>query len=387
MLTALFCGLLVVSPAHAKDAEEAPEFLLGDVGVRLDLEPRWHMTRWSDWDFKAETRDKSMALFAWTTPIQSLPAEADLEAWGELYADKAVDLGGSEPEVVDVHLETHQDLPTAQATVNFSFGGGARMVLQGAAVPVEGQVFHVANVGARRRAERVEAELDAIVDAMEIHRPPAEPGPRTVEVSGIQTPLPEGFRVPQEGEMSEIAPRLAQLGIETPEDCLVAIRPHGPDLPDLLATCQGGLWLGIVDEYSFADKEEQLRPTLFGPADVPPATPVDLPDRTGFHYAPDLGDNSLRVGVVPYDQGLARTWLIGLGDHAEDHPEVLETVMRSSTYSGEHPVSLVDRAQYLVYRPVWLGVAGGVGLLLLAGLGLGLAAALNRGGNKYEDFD
>ena len=44
----LLCG-----PSFAQDVEdEAPKYLLGDLGVRVDLPSGWNVTRWSDWDLK-----------------------------------------------------------------------------------------------------------------------------------------------------------------------------------------------------------------------------------------------------------------------------------------------------------------------------------------------
>ena len=64
------------SAAFADDVE--PEFTLGDLGVRLELDDAWTMQRWSDWDFRASIDGGAMVMFAWGTPIQSDITEDEL---------------------------------------------------------------------------------------------------------------------------------------------------------------------------------------------------------------------------------------------------------------------------------------------------------------------
>ena len=80
-MSILLLTSLIAAPAHAEDA---PEFLLGDLGVRIDLPRSWRMTRWSDWDFNAELKRgrDTVLLFAWATPVQTAAtAGSRLLAW------------------------------------------------------------------------------------------------------------------------------------------------------------------------------------------------------------------------------------------------------------------------------------------------------------------
>jgi hypothetical protein len=43
----LLAAALLSTPALAE--EEAPEFLLADFGVRIDLPDDWRMQKWADW--------------------------------------------------------------------------------------------------------------------------------------------------------------------------------------------------------------------------------------------------------------------------------------------------------------------------------------------------
>ena len=81
-------SLVLTAPvASAEDGSQAPEFLLGDVGVRVDLPAGWKMTRWSDWDLQAEKPDEKLILFAWQTPLQVEPTEADAQQMQDAIAE------------------------------------------------------------------------------------------------------------------------------------------------------------------------------------------------------------------------------------------------------------------------------------------------------------
>ena len=379
-------GLLMQGGVVHAEESEAPKYLLGDVGVRVDLPSGWNMLRWSDWDFKAETSDRALALFAWSTPIQAKPNKADLHLWRAHYIAKAEEFDGTDVEVVKEELDTEHGVPIATFELAFRYKGKSRMALHGAAVPVRGSVFHIALVSAANKSSRARKNLGELVAALDIRTPVEEEAYGSqVEASGVTWTLGDQWRPPVQREMAVLAPRIADLGLEELETCAIALRPRGPEEPDLIVTCQGGMWLGIVDEYTYDDKELLLRPKIFGSADVPAAQPVELSDRIGFHYHPDIGNRQLHVGVVPYDQGLARTWV--MGTTADDLGAVLETGMKTAVYSGPHHVSMTDRLGYVMYNPIYL-VGGiivlGLGLLGIAGLGMVITS---RRRNKYEDLD
>ena len=104
-----------------------------------------------------------------------------------------------------------------------------------------------------------------------------------------------------------VQPVLKRLGLADLEGCWAAIRPVPERVPDVMVTCQGGLLLGVVDQYSFDSVDQELREKLFGAVEVQPAEAVELNDRVGFAYRPK---ESLAMGIVPYDQAwLAPGWL------------------------------------------------------------------------------
>ena len=124
-----------------------------------------------------------------------------------------------------------------------------------------------------------------------------------------------------------------------------------------------------------------MRQTLFGPVEVPPADPIELPDRMGFAYQ---AKEDLAVGLVPYDQGVSRTWVLA----AEGSGDDLRTAITGSSYSGDHKVSPTQLASYYLLRrttsPVVLGPLIGLGVLVV-GLGYLLVGRGSR--NRYADFD
>jgi hypothetical protein len=146
------------------------------------------------------------------------------------------------------------------------------------------------------------------------------------------------------------------------------------------------MWLGVVDELSFSDKEEVLRHMVFGDAPVKPAMPVLLNDRMGFAYQLGLSDRALTVGIVPYSEGLSRTWIIGSLANQANNVVALNKMLTNTSFAGDHPISLGDRAEYLMYRPVMFAGVLGAFLLLLGGGLLGAKRVLGGGTPNYEDY-
>jgi hypothetical protein len=378
----VIAAIALLAPVQSASAEDAPEFTLGDIGVRVDLPRRtWKMTRWSDWDFKAETTDGGVLLFAWSTPVQTPIVTAD--AWGPVFTAKVEELKGANPKVSGGHVEKALGTDVAYVDVEFTFGEdgpGGRMY--GATVPVAGQSFHMAFVVPLKNARRGEEARDQLIKRLEVLQEATElPYGATVEAEGITTTLPEGWREPLDSERESFAARIGKLGVDDLEPCWVAIRPVPAAEPDLMVTCQGGLLLGVVDEHSFEAADALVRERMFGRVEVPPTQPVTVGDRVGFAYAPVEG---LAVGVVPYDKGVARTWVVG----GEGVDEALLAAMQGSTYSGPHPASVGQQVSYwLVHRtfsPVVLCPLLGVGgIVFVVGLG-GLGLMMRGGRNKYD---
>ena len=378
--------LLLTLTALPALADDAPEFLLGDVGVRVDLPRTWQMTRWSDWDFKASRKDDTVLMFAWATPGVVTPKQDELSLWTGPWEAKARELDAYELEQKAVELVDKGGVPAITFDYDFVFKDKKEGVMFGATVPVEGQYFHFVTVTRDAFRTRAEESRDELLERLEVKSKPAELdwGP-TLEAMGITTPLPEDWRAPTEAETAQLTKTAEELGLDGLAGCAVGARPRGLTEPEGLVVCQGGLWLGVVDEYSFSGKDAELRELLFGGVAVPPAERLDLPDRTGLLFHPDIGSRALYMAVVPYDRGLARYWAWGEQDRDAEVKASLTTAVQNSAFSGPHPTGPSDWVSYFIsYRPTHPVVLGTV-LALLAFLG-GLGFLL-FGTGKKPDLD
>lgn len=339
---------------------DAPEYLLADLGVQLDL-PRstWHMTRWSDYDFAGKSLDESMHIQVWSTPVQVEIADP-VDGWASLYLEKAEGLGAKDAKLQSAKRHAWAGRAVAAVDVGFTFGSGGSGVLYGASTAVADQTLHVLVAGPAARAGAIGAQRERILTTLQVYKPP-----RPVEWSatlrgpGMSTVLPEGFRAPLDSEKDAVAERAAEVGMDDLSGCLVAMRPQAGRAPDALLTCPGKGALGVVDEFSFAGVEALVRKLTWGPLEVEAATPLSLTDRMAFVYAPDPAKVGLAVGVVPAASGVTRTWVVG--DKADETlGAALEAALRASTWDGPHPVTGGETVAYFVnYRPTHPAVLGG----------------------------
>lgn len=378
-------GLGVLALSSAAQAAQDEEYLLGDVGVRIELPGGWQMLRWSDWDFKAESDDSRVMLFAWATPIQTPVEQGDLKAWAGVHVAKAEEFGGAGATVAETRLAVMPWGPTARSHVTFSFGEKGDGDLYGATMAVDGQMFHLATVSIRALHGRAEKGLDQVLDALDVRSKPAEtPFGAIVEASGVRTELPGSWRVPLPREAATVNKALTALGLEDLDACWTALQPRPGTDPDVMATCPAAMQLGVVDAFSFRDQEAALRARLFGGATVPLAERLDLDGRTGLLFAPELSDRVVMLAVAPYDQGASLTWLEGSAGTRDVQAGSIRAALANTTWSGPHPVQPAEWVSYyLTYRPTSPVVWGPV-LALLALLGL-VVRAIGFGRKGYQD--
>lgn len=366
MLTFLF--MLMVGVSFSADVEEeAPKYLLGDLGVRVDLPSGWNVTRWSDWDLKAETSTPGVLLFVWSTPFQVMPSDSNLESFGKIAAKKARELNGKMEKVTETRLGSLNGQAISLSTVSFHFDSekGAQGWLYAASVPIEGQMFHLATVSTARRKSKALRKRDELVQSLDIRSKASELGwGAAVVAQGIQSTLPKDWRPVLEIEKPFLVEEFKLLGVTKPEECWTAVRPHPIDDPSVMVTCPGSLWVGLVDEHSFEGVDADVRKGLFGVATVAPSRKLELADRLGFIYQPPLGDRQFVVGAVPYSKGIGRTWALGPTGAAPLTGSV-EQVLRSSKYEGEHPVGAIEYISYAFKYRLLLAL---IPVVLLGGL-------------------
>lgn len=373
----------MIQPAFTEEASEE-KYLLGDLGVRIDLPNNMKMTRWSDWDFKAETKDKSVMLSSWSDGVQVTPTVKNSQLWTQQLIKHTETSGGEAPSLV--RSDTKDGIGFAEVSFQYK---KTKMTLQGAVIPIEGSNLYLANISTSKNNKRARQSLKDLVRRLDIRAKPRKDLSfgATLEAAGISTTLPEGWRPLLDKEQAFVAPTIDKLGQPVSKDCFVAIHPESGNVnPDIALTCQGGAWLGVVDSYSFTDIEAELRKKLFGQVKTAPAKMVELNDRVGFLYTPEAAGVSLAVAAVPYDQGVARTWIFGAKENAEFHSRSASQMMQATTYSGSHPASLGDRISYLMYRPIYLAGVAILFLAILGGLGLLLFKAFGSQKSKYQEF-
>ena len=387
-LATAIMALLFAGSATAQEAEEdAPEFLLGDLEVRVDLPRGWRMTRWSDWDFKAETSDPIM-FEVWSTEVQNDPSMLEPEVWESVFREKLSEMGSADGvKLVASEVTQIQDLPVALLDFEFKLKSGTPAVLKSATLPINGQTMHLQLVALSRLKSRADAARQDLVDRLEIHTAPEKlTWSPTLEGDGFTHVLPEGWREPLPAEMAPVNKQVAAMGVERVDGCWLAMRPKGPAAPDVMVSCQGGKLLGVVDEHSFEGVEPEVRKAMFGNADLGSARRLEVDEHTAFVY--DLAEKGLAVGVVPYDKGIVRTWVRGT-DADASLVQALEQTLAQSTYSGAHPAGIGDQLSYWVtYRPFSPMVLGPALCLLFGGVGGvgGILFMMGRRKNKYEDL-
>ncbi|TNE85432.1 MAG: hypothetical protein EP330_25445 [Deltaproteobacteria bacterium] len=372
MTTLTLALALLVPPAHADD----PEFLLDAYGARVDLPSGWEGTpgSWTNESFDASAANGALLFFAWGSDFQSPMRKDELKAWGDRLVDKALARKMTKAEVVSSEIRKvgKREVAVFELAVEASAGKG---VMFGTAEAVDGHVFHMMVMTGKRKRSAGAKAIDAFIEQLDIQAPPAELGwGGEVSAGGHSAKLPADWRPVLETEVDDFKRHIKDLGVADTKECWTAIRPHGPGDPDVMLACSAPLYLGVVDEYSFAGVDEQVRTTLFGAgaSQIAPAAPRDVGDRVGLRYLADLGTRKMALGVVPSENGVMRIWTV---THGEGAGEALDGVLTTSSLAGPHPVELGETVSYyLTYRPFSPMVLGPAALLLLI-LGGGAAGA------------
>jgi hypothetical protein len=267
---------------------------------------------------------------------------------------------------------------------------------------VDGRTVHLQAIAMRSRASRAEAALETWSQHLEASRPVTDLSGLddfATEV-GFETSLPSGWRNPVQGEVNEtrrLASELLKQELDS-ERCMWAVHPYPDGEAALLMSCDTPLYIGVIDEHSWSGQEEQVREHFFRGAGMAAGERIQAgpDDRLAFLYTlPEVQDRVIKMGVTPYDRGMALTWLVsrpkdgGDGDLARVD-SVVRAAMQNLEFSGpegaKHPVGAALYLDYLVsYRrtsPMVLGPAA----VLLALLGfVGFKATRRK--SAYDELD
>jgi hypothetical protein len=345
------------------------------------------MDRWSDWDFKATSKD-SVLLYAWSTPFQMDVIESDLAAWAKVHLAKAKEEGSSEATVTSTTLGTVGESGSAQVQLEMKTADGATLVMQGVTLPVRGQMLHLATVSSAKRASKAKSGLELTVSKLDI-KTPAETltwgGSFSADVS--TTTLGDNWRKPLKSEMIAVAKTAKSLMIPKLIGCWTAIHPVAGAQPDLMVTCQDKKMVGVIDAYTFSDVEEDLRVSWFGKKGTAEAESLELGEgRMGMSFAAEIGGQELHIVGVPNEAGVAKTIVVGSGVGSLDLNQEARTVASASQVTAPAPMEFRDAALYYInYRPFHPFVIGPVVIaLVILGLILSLIVIGVRRQPSYD---
>ena len=346
-------------------------YALPDAGVTLAA-PGWHMSRWSDWDWKGRTQDNGAVASVWYTPFQFSVDESTREAVLANWSAKLTDEERGEGVVFSaptINDEGGKLVIRAQAAF---VAGGTKAVFYGAAFATDGKLVHLGTYAAAPNASRAKSGLDNLVAKAAISSQPGDLTSLggTVATEGATLTLPGGWRRPLASEMADVEAMYGRTLARDTETCAAAIHVALPGLADLVLLCEGGPELGIVDRYSFPDAGNALAAGLFGKAaeKLQPAQAV----QTAHGPAALLHANDgLYVAALPMREGSAVAWFVGRADaDAELNAAAMSMVSGWSLKADRAPAPAFGAmvAHTLSYNPTHPAILA-AGALFMAILG------------------
>jgi len=367
--------------AGGVSAEEEPLYL-ARVGITLPLPSGWSVPRWSDWDLEARDGRKSVQLHVSSTTYQQPLVDGLAEKWAK---DLAVPWlkehqKGEDFSIREVSSLAREGAFHALSEIAYKVKGETQAVAFQETFAIEGRMVHVVSTALQKNRRRARAALDAWVPGIEVEHPAADLSELDGDVSAgsFSSVLPDGWRKPLRGEFLEAVQLASQLGQKrvTDDTCWMGIAPKASGETNLLLSCTMELFLGVVDEHSFAAVDQHIRATVFrgfGEAMVEAELLESPAGRTSALYRlPSGGDTAVWVALTPYDDGVILTY--ALGTPAEDAAlrGAVEASVGAMKFTGPeggvHPVALGDTLVYflkhrrghpLVWSPlVLLGIAG-----------------------------
>ena len=325
------CTLLSLALADEKDGFYA----LPDAGVTLAA-PAWHMSRWSDWDWKGRTLDNGAIASVWYTPFQVAVDESTRDAvianWTKKLSEEehGEDIQFSAPTIAD---EGGKHVIRAQASFK---AGDTKAVFYGAAFATEGKLVHLGAYAAGANAGRAKAGLDGLVDKAAISKQPADLSAlaNTVGTTSATLALPVGWRPPLPAEQADVEAMYSRTLAKDTDKCAPAIHVVGPGVADLVLLCEDGPEMGIVDEYSVADDAAVFAKSMFGKAaeKLAPGEAVTTPH--GLSVLVHVNDG-LYVAGIPMSKGSATAWFVGRPEADAELSGAAKAIVAGSTFAGD----------------------------------------------------
>ena len=378
MLTIL---ALLVTIGVAADEPADGKYALPDSGFTL-VAPGWHMSRWSDWDFKGRSADGDVFATAWSTSYQLVLDDATAAALAQAWKQKLEEEEhATDVKVGAVRIEQAGGNPRVRAELSFSTSGGVSGVYDVAAFATRGLVAQVSTMATASHADRARAALDKLLGDVAITAAPAAIGaPEELTTAEGKVVLPTGWRAPLDAEGAEVAALFGKTGAKDPKVCAAAIHPRVGGEADVMLLCPDPGAGGILDESSFDDESTLFSQRVFGKAAAKLGHPEAVP-RGEDNLAILLHANEgLWVGGIPLSTGEEIVWVSGraeddvplgdvekavlkdlvLADAVTPNPSFPALMIHRLTYQKTHPTVLIPGA-------ILLGILGFIVRMILKG--------------------
>ncbi len=367
--------LLLAGLATAGDQPADGKFALPQSGFTL-VAPGWHMSRWSDWDFKGRSADGAIFARAWSTTYQlqidDAVAKRLATSWKALLENEE---NATDVVVSEVRVEEVAGHKRARASFGFTASGGVKGVCHAAAFSTRGLTAQVWTIAVATNGPRAASRLDELVGAVEITAPPAAlGGEERLTTTAGSVVLPAGWRLPLDVEAAEVAALFAKTGAKDAKVCTPAIRPGVDGQADVLLSCNEAASGGVLDEQSFPDEARLFGQRLFGRGaeKLPPAELVRRGDDVAMLLHANAG---LWAGGIATEGGTEVVWVSGAAEEDEALGAAARAVLTGYELAAEKKPNpafgalMFHRLTYQKTHPTVLGPAL-LGLAALVGIAM-----------------
>lgn len=305
--------LLATCLAFAGDEPADGRYSLPDSGYTLAA-PGWHMSRWSDYDFKGHNGDNTVFASAWSTSYQLTLDDTTAKALADAWKAKLEEEEHATDVTIDsVKVEEVGGVKRVRAQLSLTTGAGIKGAYAAAAFPTDGLIAQVATLSTAQARQKGLDALETLLAKLQIDKPAANlAGTEELKTKAGSLALPAGWRTPLPSEAPYVAPLFGKTAAKDPKECTPAIHPRVGGEADILLACPDLGSGGILDGNSFDDEATLYGQRLFGKS----AATLAPPERVArgedvailFH-----GNEGLWTGGLATAQGMQTVWVSGRG--------------------------------------------------------------------------
>ncbi len=349
MLSLILLATAAIPEGANPDAPADGNYPLPGSGFTLSA-PKWHMSRWSDWDFKGRSPDRSVFVTAWSSSLQlTIDETVARELANEWKRGLEESEGATDVVISEVKVEVVAGQPRARATLDFASGSGIKGVAHAAAFSTNGLTSQLYTITAAAMRERGARQLETLLAGVQITRPPAPiGGQETLTTAAGTLLLPVGWRAPLATEDAEVSRLLGTTGASDVKACTPAIWPHVGGEADLLLACPDVAIAPVLDPNSFADESILFGQRIFGSAAASLPAAEQLPRGKESAILVHANDG-LWVGGLTTATGYQVMWLSGNASRDADLGTTARAALTDFTLA---PTAAPDRsfAVMLIHR-------------------------------------